>query len=221
MNTTTIEPMGRNVETRPARPRLLYPALVIAAISVTLFSLIGIAALTGVMPSAHSNPQAAAMAKAAPAGKLAQSSVPSSAPKARAGAAACVGCGTVESINLVETPAKSTGVGAVAGGLTGALLGNQIGRGDGRTVMTIAGGAGVTGEVRLSAPAPSGGVVVTLSDNADAATLPDSVTVAAERTTTSFTVTTVPVTVFSQVTITATAGGVSRTAQLIVAPPAR
>jgi len=142
MNTTTIEPMGRNVETRPARPRLLYPALVIAAISVTLFSLIGIAALTGVMPSAHSNPQATATAKAAPAGKLAQSSVPSSAPKARAGAAACVGCGTVESINLVETPAKTSGVGAVAGGLTGALLGNQIGRGDGRTVMTIAGGAG-------------------------------------------------------------------------------
>lgn len=142
MNTTTIEPMGRNVEMRPARPKLLYPALVIAAISVTLFSLIGIAALTGVMPSAHSNPQAAATAKAAPAGKLAQSSAPSSAPKARAGAAACVGCGTVESINLVETPAKTTGVGAVAGGLTGALLGNQIGRGDGRTVMTIAGGAG-------------------------------------------------------------------------------
>ncbi len=142
MNTTTIEPMGRNVETRPARPKLLYPALVIAAISVTLFSLIGIAALTGVMPSAHSNPQAAATAKAAPAGKLAQSSVPSSAPKARAGAAACVGCGTVESINLVETAAKTSGVGAVAGGLTGALLGNQIGRGDGRTVMTIAGGAG-------------------------------------------------------------------------------
>lgn len=142
MNTTTIEPMGRNVETRPVRPKLLYPALVIAAISVTLFSLIGIAALTGVMPSAHSNPQTAATAKAAPAGKLAQSSVPSSAPKARAGAAACVGCGTVESINLVETPAKTSGVGAVAGGLTGALLGNQIGRGDGRTVMTIAGGAG-------------------------------------------------------------------------------
>ena len=142
MNTTTIEPMGRNVESRPARPKLLYPALVIAAISVTLFSLIGIAALTGVMPSAHSNPQAAATAKAAPAGKLAQSSVPSSAPKARAGAAACVGCGTVESINLVETAAKTSGVGAVAGGLTGALLGNQIGRGDGRTVMTIAGGAG-------------------------------------------------------------------------------
>lgn len=142
MNTTAIEPMGRNVETRPARPKLLYPALVIAAISVTLFSLIGIAALTGVMPSAHSNPQAAATAKAAPAGKLAQSSVPSSAPKARAGAAACVGCGTVESINLVETAAKTSGVGAVAGGLTGALLGNQIGRGDGRTVMTIAGGAG-------------------------------------------------------------------------------
>lgn len=36
------------------RPKLLYPTMVIAAISVTIFSLLGIATLTGALPSAHS-----------------------------------------------------------------------------------------------------------------------------------------------------------------------
>ncbi|MCK9381879.1 MAG: glycine zipper 2TM domain-containing protein [Sulfuritalea sp.] len=142
MNAATIESLGTNVETRSARPKLLYPALVIAAISVTLFSLLGIAALTGVMPSAHSTPQAAVAAKSAPTGKSAQTSSQTSTPSTHAAAASCVGCGTVESIATVERPASTTGVGAVAGGLTGALLGNQMGRGNGRTVMTLAAGAG-------------------------------------------------------------------------------
>jgi outer membrane lipoprotein SlyB len=142
MNTATIESLGANVETRPARPKLLYPALVIAAISVTMFSLLGIAALTGVMPSAHSNPLAAATTKSAPTEKSARISTQTSTPKTRVATASCADCGKVESVTTVERPANTTGVGAVAGGLTGALLGNQIGRGDGRTVMTLAGGAG-------------------------------------------------------------------------------
>ena len=146
MNTVTIESLERPAETRQARPRLLYPALVIAAISVTLFSLLGIAALTGVMPSARSNQQEAkvanAAAKAASTGKSAQASAPAATSKPRVAAASCVACGTVQSVTTVERPASTTGVGAVAGGLTGALLGSQIGRGSGRTVTTIAGGAG-------------------------------------------------------------------------------
>lgn len=146
MNATTIESLERPAETRPARPKLLYPALVIAAISVTLFSLLGIAALTGAIPSARSTPQDVAMvksaAKAAPAGKPGPAAAPAPTSKTRVAAASCLACGTVQSVTTVERPAKTTGVGAVAGGLTGALLGNQIGRGDGRTVMTIAGGAG-------------------------------------------------------------------------------
>ncbi len=142
MNTATIESLERPAETRQARPRLLYPALVIAAISVTLFSLLGIAALTGVMPSARSNQQEATVAKAAATGKSGQASAPASAAKTRVAAASCVACGTVQSVTSVERPASTTGVGAVAGGLTGALLGSQLGRGGGRTVTTIAGGAG-------------------------------------------------------------------------------
>lgn len=146
MNATTMESLERPAETPPARPKLLYPALVIAAISVTLFSLLGIAALTGAIPSARSTPQDVAMAKsaakAAPAGKPVPAAAPAPTSKTRVAAASCLACGTVQSVTTVERPAKTTGVGAVAGGLTGALLGNQIGRGDGRTVMTIAGGAG-------------------------------------------------------------------------------
>ena len=141
MNTSTIESLGADTEPRPARHPLLYPALVVAAVSVTLFSLLGIAALTGVMPTAHSN--SPATAEAPTNGKSAATTPPASTSKARATTApVCANCGKVESVTTVERPAATTGAGAVAGGLAGALLGNQFGRGDGRTVMTIAGGAG-------------------------------------------------------------------------------
>ena len=140
MATTTIESLGEKVDTRSARPKLLYPALIIAAISVTGFSLIGIAAITGVMPAAYSSSSPGAKISTT-ADKPARSQ--GSAEKSPASAiASCVACGTVESVTTVERQANTSGVGAVAGGLTGALLGNQIGRGNGRTVMTLAGGAG-------------------------------------------------------------------------------
>jgi outer membrane lipoprotein SlyB len=54
----------------------------------------------------------------------------------------CLDCGVVESVHLVEVKGQGTGIGAVAGGVAGALLGNQFGHGNGRTVMTLAGAAG-------------------------------------------------------------------------------
>lgn len=157
-------------------PKLLYPALVVAAISVTLFSLLGIATLTGHLPVAHSSPQdqyavdaaagvSTSPATAAPATQaqtnetlhpaVAAPAAGSAGVPVRtasrplsvgtgpaAAAASCAACGTVESISAVERKGNSSGVGAVAGGLTGLLLGNQVGRGNGRTGMTILGGAG-------------------------------------------------------------------------------
>jgi outer membrane lipoprotein SlyB len=114
------------------RPKLFYPSLVVAAISVTLFSLIGIAGMTGTLPFAHSREKDMAAEKAP-----ADAALPADAAKA-----VCASCGTVESIGTVERKGGTTGLGAVAGGLTGLVLGNQFGRGNGRTMMTIAGGAG-------------------------------------------------------------------------------
>jgi len=50
--------------------------------------------------------------------------------------------GTVESVKEVTTPGDSSGVGAVGGGIAGAVLGNQFGHGTGRSVMTVLGAAG-------------------------------------------------------------------------------
>ncbi len=84
---------------------------------------------------------------------------------------------------------------------------------------TVSGGSSSTGTVRLNAAAPSGGAVVTLSDNSNAVTVPSSVTVAAGSTSRTFTVTTSGVSSQTSAAITGTSGGVSRTATLTVNPP--
>jgi outer membrane lipoprotein SlyB len=54
----------------------------------------------------------------------------------------CLSCGTVESVREVATQGQGTGLGAVAGGITGAVIGKQFGHGSGKTAMTILGAAG-------------------------------------------------------------------------------
>ena len=84
---------------------------------------------------------------------------------------------------------------------------------------TVTGGAGSTGTVKLSAPAPAGGAVVTLtSGNINAATVPASVTVAAGATTATFAITTKVVTAGKVATITATYDGLSKAVGLVVNP---
>lgn len=139
------------------RPRLLYPLLVVAAVSVTVFSLLGIAAMTGVMPLAHSESGSQSLSQQTnthPAsdqlmGDNDGSSVGAFRPADRQFgssnhqlASQCSNCGVVESIDRVEKKGKGTGLGIIAGGVAGALLGNTLGQGHGRTAMTVLGGAG-------------------------------------------------------------------------------
>jgi hypothetical protein len=78
-----------------------------------------------------------------------------------------------------------------------------------------------TGTVRLSAVAPTGGIVVSLSSSVtSAATVPASVSVAAGATTATFSVTTIPVAASTAVVISGTYNGVAKTATLTVRPPA-
>jgi outer membrane lipoprotein SlyB len=69
---------------------------------------------------------------------------PYPAPVAVAPAPVCHVCGAVESVTPVERSTKPAGpgVGAVAGGVLGAVLGNQVGHGGGRTAATILGAVG-------------------------------------------------------------------------------
>jgi len=53
---------------------------------------------------------------------------------------ASTGYGTIESIQVTSGEGRTSGAGAVVGGLVGALAGNQVGSGGGRTAATVAGG---------------------------------------------------------------------------------
>lgn len=50
--------------------------------------------------------------------------------------------GRVTAIEPITQAGKPTGAGAVVGGVLGAALGNQVGKGDGRKVATVAGAVG-------------------------------------------------------------------------------
>jgi hypothetical protein len=83
----------------------------------------------------------------------------------------------------------------------------------------VTGGNSSTGTITLSGPAPTGGLVVTLaSNNTAAATVPASVTVPAGATGATFTISTKAVTASTGVLVSATGGGVTRSATLTVNP---
>ena len=156
------------LRTKASNPRgLLYPLLVIAAISVIIFSVLGAAAIAGWLPRAQSgNPSATEQPLPQAQGALAAPSVERGADyrvadnrtagyrgadnraadsrtaDSRAAAPACPECGVVASIAPVEVKGRTNGLGLIAGGVTGALVGNQIGHGNGNALATIGGAAG-------------------------------------------------------------------------------
>lgn len=50
--------------------------------------------------------------------------------------------GTVQSVREVAQPGEHTALGPIAGGVAGAVIGNQFGHGNGKKVMTVLGAAG-------------------------------------------------------------------------------
>ena len=54
----------------------------------------------------------------------------------------CATCGTVEAINTIQVKGEGGYIGLIGGGLAGAVLGNQIGDGRGRTAAQVLGAVG-------------------------------------------------------------------------------
>ncbi len=164
----------------------LHPLLVTAAASVIVFSLVGVAAMMGLIPGVFSktnpgqpavpataqatasqpdNPEAKPAAQAAdmeaaepearPATPHRHSSASSkphvaraesyeSAPAPRPAEAPkpCPNCGEIDTIRAIDKEGEGSGLGVVAGGVAGALLGHQVGGGTGKDLATIAGAVG-------------------------------------------------------------------------------
>jgi hypothetical protein len=85
---------------------------------------------------------------------------------------------------------------------------------------TVAGGTTAQGTVTLSAAAPAGGEVVSLSDDSTATSVPGSVTVAAGATSAAFSIATTAVSANQTATISASLNGVTTTATCTITPPA-
>lgn len=149
----------------------IHPLVAAAAVGVLLVSLVGVAAMTGILPNSNSESsqkeaivalEKEAADKAAEAqvaedkanqarkeaderqvaaSKAANQAKSNSSTKV-AQAQICYNCGRIESVRAVQTQAKPSGVGVVGGAVVGGLLGNQIGNGNGRSLATVAGAVG-------------------------------------------------------------------------------
>ena len=138
----------------------IHPLVAVAAVSVSLFSLLGIAAITGLLPSsqgtntnASSNtpPPTQAMADDWDANNTLQKNLqPKHARHAQTAANTASNEGSAQRSTANSAPVQTShkpvpqnspvgiGVGAVIGG----VLGNQVGSGDGKTLATILGAVG-------------------------------------------------------------------------------
>jgi outer membrane lipoprotein SlyB len=122
-----------------------HPILIAAGVAVLLFSLLGIAAITGVLPAGNTKPADFGAAPQPGDMRVAQAPAAPTAPArpaTRPAPAGCATCGLIESVHPVEVAGEASGVGAVAGGVAGGVVGNQFGHGAGRTLLTIGGAAG-------------------------------------------------------------------------------
>jgi hypothetical protein len=118
---------------------------------------------------------------------------------------------TIKGISYAIFAATSGSYQAVYGGVPPSVLTSLS-----VNPATVVGGTGATGTVTLSGPAPTEGASVSLQSSIiAAATVPSSVTVPANSTSTTFTVTTYAVASNTSTTITASIG-VSRTASVTV-----
>ena len=149
MNTTTTQ-TGKS-------PHLL---MWIAAIAVILFSVAGIAAIMGWIPTSmgrvSDNPEitkpgklstnttqpATAKTPVTTAKTPVQPASPAVVASNVPSAARCAECGVIESTREVTTKGEGSGLGAVGGAVVGGLLGNQIGSGRGNTAVAAIGAVG-------------------------------------------------------------------------------
>ena len=142
------------IDGNPSLISRIHPLVAVAAASVIVVSLLGAAAITGILPSSKANaPAALAVSDPIEAKETANAAVPQKSlanhahvqqPATKVASASNVPAQTPAAAAPVPAaaPAKYNPVGIGIGAVVGGLLGNQVGSGDGKTLATIAGAVG-------------------------------------------------------------------------------
>lgn len=148
--------------------RRTHPLIIIAAGTVSLFSLVGVGAVMGWIPTsvgsntsavvaqapeqpaaqpeppkpAEHHAQPKPIAKSEPPRRAEQVAVAPPPPPAPVVAAICHECAVIEEVRTVEKAGQASGVGAVGGAVVGGILGHQVGAGRGKDLATVLGALG-------------------------------------------------------------------------------
>lgn len=138
----------------------LHPLMVAAAVSIIIFCGVGVAAISGLLPMAKSQPAAEATLPESASSTTNEAAAPLAEAAAKAPAATpvstphhevarkepkpatCYNCGTVTAVNAVKQQGNASGVGAVGGAVAGGVVGHQFGKGHGKDAMTVLGAVG-------------------------------------------------------------------------------
>jgi outer membrane lipoprotein SlyB len=127
----------------------IHPLIAIAAGSLIVVSLVGVAAMTGILPNSNGEPKSdsakasVALSESNASAKARNKELAKKSTSENAEKAICQQCGVVTSVRSYEQKAESgSGVGAVAGAVLGGVIGNQVGGGNGRKIATVAGAVG-------------------------------------------------------------------------------
>lgn len=139
------------ISTDQPRGSRLHPLITVAAGSVIVVSLLGAAAITGILPNSNAKAAADGVAISAPADVSAASakttlqkagSQKPVTPKAPTQVASNSSTPAQPAAAPAAPAQKNSVVGIGVGALVGGALGSQIGSGDGKTLATIAGAVG-------------------------------------------------------------------------------
>lgn len=150
--------------------RRTHPFIIVAAGTVSLFSVVGIGAVMGWIPTStgqsspsaavapipeqpvepmppkiveHHSPKPKPVAKAETRPETQAAVVPPPPPPAPVVVAAiCHECAVIEDVKTVEKAGQASGVGAVGGAVVGGILGHQVGAGRGKDLATVLGALG-------------------------------------------------------------------------------
>jgi len=107
----------------------LHPLLAGAAVAVIVAAGVAVAAITGYLPGSNAEMAPSDKASAPQASQRQHVAAAKPAEQRQHVAAVCHDCGTIMEVKEVDVLGKGTGMGAVAGGVGGAVLGHEIGDG--------------------------------------------------------------------------------------------
>lgn len=112
-----------------------------AGIAVIVFSVVGISAVMGWIPTSFGNTGAGVVLDKR-SGNAAKPPAPPRVAQNSTAKVKCADCGVVESVRQVDQAGEGSGLGAAGGAVVGGLLGHQVGGGSGKQIMTVVGAVG-------------------------------------------------------------------------------